>query len=102
MVSSDSVSMARLHSRVRNSPGSIPGIDIADLDGSLRKAYKSIVAGKLSDADKSIRPYLAEGSRKDAEQVAQARKLDEHLTDRVNGILNAIQDVYLNDDVTIA
>jgi len=84
--------MARL---IKNSPGAavtVPGIKVAELDSSLKKAHKSIVAGRLSDACRSLRPYLEASSSKDAAQIAQARKLDEYVSAEVESALNAMQD----------
>jgi hypothetical protein len=88
--------MARL---IGNSPGAaLRGIDIDKLDGSLKKAYKSIIAGKLIAADKSIRPYLAAATTKNAEQVGHARKLNQHLTDLVEESIEAMQDFQNSGD----
>ena len=80
--------MAKL---IMNSPGGVPGIDIDDLDGSLKKAYKFIVNGKLNEADKSIQPYLATASSKNEEQVVHARGLNEYLASLVEGSIEAMQ-----------
>ena len=69
--------MAKL---IMNSAGSVPNVDFDVLDASLKGVYKSIVAGRLNRANKSIQPYLVEGSSKSQDQVALARKLDKHVT----------------------
>ena len=84
--------MARLITNGPGAPVTVAGIDIDELDGSLKKAYKCIVDGKLNQAGESIGPYLAAADGKPAEQVAHARKLEEHLTGLVEASIEAMED----------
>ncbi len=87
--------MAKL---IMNNPAGVPGIDADELDGSLKGVYKHIVAGRLNQADKSIRPYLAAADRKDEEQVAHARRLNEYLTSLVDGSIKDMQGFHDSGD----
>ena len=89
--------MARL---LGNSPGAaVAGIDIDGLDGTLKKAYKNLTDGNLSAADKSIRPYLAAETTKNAEQVGHARKLNEHLKNLIMASIDTMQDFQDSGDL---
>ncbi|MCP3916125.1 MAG: hypothetical protein GY711_11265 [bacterium] len=72
--------------------GGVPGVKVGELDASLKRAHKHLVAGKLNEAEKVLRRYLDEAGSKDEEQVARARTLDEHLTGLVDGALDEMQD----------
>jgi hypothetical protein len=87
--------MARL---IMSSPAGIPGIDIDDLDGSLKGVYKNIVAGKLNKADKSIRSYLDATGNTDGEQMVHAMKLNEYLASLVDGLSSTMQECLDNGD----
>jgi hypothetical protein len=80
--------MAKL---ITNSPGSVPGIDVDELDGPLKRVLKCIVSGKLNAADRSLRPYLDAASSKAEEQVVHARELNEYLAILVEGSIEAMQ-----------
>ncbi|HIG87815.1 MAG TPA: hypothetical protein EYQ25_12290 [Planctomycetes bacterium] len=79
--------MAKL---IMNSPGSVPGIDVDELDSPLKRVYKCLVSGKLNEADKSLRPYLAAAGSKKEEQVVHARELNDYLAILVEGSIEAM------------
>jgi len=81
------LAMAKL---IINSPGGVPGIDMDELDGSLKKVYKSIASGKLNEADRSIRAYLDAASSKREEQLVHAQELNEYLSGLVDGSIRAM------------
>ena len=87
--------MAKL---IVNSPGSVPEVDITDLDSSLKGVYRAIVAGKLNRANKSIQPYIAEGSSKSQDQVAFARKLNKYLTYLIEDSIGTLESLKESGD----
>ena len=75
---------------LKSSPG-VPAVNADELEGSLRKVHKLIVTGKLNQADKAMRQYLAAASSKRRDQLANARKIDEHLKHLVQGSIDEMQ-----------
>lgn len=68
-------------------PAGIPGVRLKDLDGTLTRVHKQLVAGKWNEAEKVLRPYLA-----DAKQPEPAKVLDEYLRDAVQGTVDEMHD----------
>ncbi len=75
---------------IMNSAPGIPGVDVDQLESSLKGVYNSIIAGKFGRANKSIRAYLDAGN-KDSEQLIHAMKLNEHLASLVEDFVGDLQ-----------
>jgi len=89
------MAMAKL---IMNSPEGIPGVDIDELSGPLKGAYKNIVAGKLGRAEKTLREFLDSGSN-DGDQMVAALKLTEHLSGLVDSFVKSMEDALDEGDL---
>ena len=80
--------MARM---ILDSPEGIPGVDVDEVTGALKGAYKNILDGKWANADAALRAFIDGPGASDPEQLMHAVKLTEHLSIQVDGFLDEME-----------
>lgn len=83
---------------IMSSPTGIPGIDIDELDASLKRVYKSLVARRWSRADKSLQAYLDSAGNRDGDQLVLAMALNEYLTGAVDEFVGRMREYFESGD----